>query len=88
MNRAEQVDRYHQAQKSHDWRYQWWSRADALEMVAGLTAALQAAGPGARLVVQRGLDRDGDEVLWHCVEDNDVYGEGFNKSHPCPPFCG
>lgn len=87
MTRDKEVARYLKAKRSKDWTYQWWKKQDAVEMLAGLLMAIQAAGPEAKLLAQRAMDDDGDEVLWLCVEDQDVYGVGFNKSHPCPPVC-
>jgi hypothetical protein len=88
MTRQKEVARYLQSQKTKDWTYQWWKKDDAVEMLAGLLLAIQHAGPDAKLLAQRALDADGDEVLWLCVEDHDTYVAGFNKSHPCPPVCG
>lgn len=87
MTRDAQVARYQAAQRSHNWREQWWSREDAIPMLAQLLEAIEKAGPEAKLLAQRALDDRGHETLWLCVEDGEVYGLGFNKSHPCPPQC-
>lgn len=90
MSQYEEVERYRHAQRSHDWRDQWWKKTDATPMLTALAGALSGTSDKGRLVAQRALKDNGMETLWLCVTDVDANGEtvyvhGFDISWPCPP---
>ncbi len=87
MGMHEQVERFKGSNVNHPWRYQWWTRADAIRMLGALKTALEAGSADTKLLAIRGVNDDGLEVLWMCTEDQEVYGVGFDNSHPCPPAC-
>lgn len=64
-----------------------WEKRFALQMLRRLTADLEAGSDTARLVAVPGNAETGVPTLWLCTEDKGEYGEGYNQSTFCPPWC-
>ena len=79
---TESVERYRNAQRSHEWKHQVWT-SEAWNNLAAYLAAEMAEHPGVSVVATRGLSEEGYEVLWFHLRGHD---HGYNTSHPCPPF--
>jgi hypothetical protein len=72
--------------------FYWWRWED---MRAFLGAALEA-GPGSIIRAYPGLGKDGEPDVHFTIQKATKGGEvqaldggdeGYNVSHPCPPFC-
>lgn len=71
----------------HQRRYFWWAKDDAITMLTELLGTLRAGSDDIKLVVYEGQDEQGHAELWHCTEDRETYGPGYDNSHLCPPLC-